>query len=150
MHRQEGAIPTLKFQRMKFVDLEEPTSFLDYVYHGCTQRECKSNENIIEEYKKMFESRISAGATQKIPVWEKSHSKTVAWSHDMEGHVKKCVERYCELAESPLHAWTTISSGRSALKSSVNACIWPVLVDLIFFGSAKQTCTRCHKMDQSL
>ena len=24
--------------------------------------------------------------------------KTVAWSHDMEGHAKECVERYCELA----------------------------------------------------
>ena len=24
--------------------------------------------------------------------------KTVAWSHDMEGHAQKCVERYCELA----------------------------------------------------
>ena len=23
--------------------------------------------------------------------------KTVAWSYDMEGHAKKCVERYCEL-----------------------------------------------------
>ena len=26
---------------MKHVDLEEPTSFLDHVYLGCTQRECK-------------------------------------------------------------------------------------------------------------
>ena len=37
---------------MKMVDLEEPTSFLDHVYLGCTQRECKSNESIIEENKK--------------------------------------------------------------------------------------------------
>ena len=56
---------------------------------GRPQRECKSNENVIEEYKKMFESRISAGATQKIPWWEKSHAKTVAWSYDMEGHAKQ-------------------------------------------------------------
>ena len=34
----------------------------------------------------------------KIPGWEKPHAKTVAWSYDMEGHAKKCVERYCELA----------------------------------------------------
>ena len=31
----------------------------------------------------MFESRISAGATEKLPRWEKPHAKTVA-SCDME------------------------------------------------------------------
>ena len=46
------------------VDLDEPTSFLDHVYWGCTQRECKHNETNIEQYKKMFEARISAGATE--------------------------------------------------------------------------------------
>ena len=35
---------------MKLADLGEPTSFLDHVYLGCTQRECKSNEKIIDEY----------------------------------------------------------------------------------------------------
>ena len=35
---------------MKFVDLGEPTSFLDHVYLGCIQRECKPNESIIDEY----------------------------------------------------------------------------------------------------
>ena len=81
---------------MKLVNLGLPTSFLDHVYLGCTQRECKSNESIIEENEKMFESRISAGATEKLSDWEKSHAETVAWSHHMEGHAKKCVERYWE------------------------------------------------------
>ena len=45
---------------MKRVDLGEPTSFLDHVYMKCSQRECKLNENIIDDYRKMFESRISA------------------------------------------------------------------------------------------
>ena len=48
---------------MKLVDLGEPTSFLDHVYLGCTQRECKSNENTTKENEKMLESRIAAGAT---------------------------------------------------------------------------------------
>ena len=47
------------------VDLGETTSFLDHVYLGCTQRECKSNRNIVEQYQKMFESLNSAGATEK-------------------------------------------------------------------------------------
>ena len=40
----------------------------------------------------MFESRTSAGATEKLPRWEKPHAKTVACLHDMEGHAQKCVE----------------------------------------------------------
>ena len=32
---------------MKNIDIEEPTTFLDHVYLGCTQRECKPNEKII-------------------------------------------------------------------------------------------------------
>ena len=51
---------------VKNVDLDEPTSFLDHVYLGCTQRECKPNEIIIEEYRKMFESLFSAGTTEKV------------------------------------------------------------------------------------
>ena len=50
---------------MKNVDLDEPTSFLDTAYLGCTQRECKPIEIIVEEDRKMFESRISAAATEK-------------------------------------------------------------------------------------
>ena len=82
---------------MNNVDLDEPTSFLDHVCLGCTQRECKPNEIIIEQHTKMFESRISGGATEKLPGWEKLHAKTVAWSYDMVGHARKCVERCCEL-----------------------------------------------------
>ena len=50
----------------KNVDIDEPTSFLDHVYLGCTQSECKPKETIIEQYTKMFESRFSAGATENI------------------------------------------------------------------------------------
>ena len=39
-----------------------PTSFLDHVYVGCTQRECKPNKTMIEQYTKIFESRISVGS----------------------------------------------------------------------------------------
>ena len=51
---------------MKNVDLDETTSFLDHVYLGCTQCECKPNEIIIEECREIFESRISAGETEKL------------------------------------------------------------------------------------
>ena len=60
-------------------------------YLGCTQRECKPNENIIKEYREiqMFESRICAGATEKLPGCEKPLAQTVAWSQAMEGHARK-------------------------------------------------------------
>ena len=51
---------------MKNVDLDEPTSFLYHVYFGCTQRESKPNEDIVNQYREMFESRIFAGLTQQI------------------------------------------------------------------------------------
>ena len=94
---------------MKNIDLDEPTSFLDHVYLGCTQLECKPNETLIEQYKKMFQSRISAGA-KKLPGWENLKQKTVAWSCDMEGHAQKNVERYCELANKKVEQLYKVSS----------------------------------------
>ena len=44
----------------------------------------------------MFESRFSAGATEKLPCSE--NFRISSWSYDMEGLAMKCVERYCELA----------------------------------------------------
>ena len=44
----------------------------------------------------MFESRISAGATEKLPCSE--NLCISSWSYEKEGHAKKCVARYCELA----------------------------------------------------
>ena len=44
----------------------------------------------------MFESRIFAGGTEKLPYTK--NFRLSSWSYDVEGHAKKCVERYCELA----------------------------------------------------
>ena len=45
----------------KEVDLGEPTSFLDHVYLYCNQRQCEISKDIVDNYRAMFESRISAG-----------------------------------------------------------------------------------------
>ena len=74
---------------MKDVDLGEPTSFLDHVYLVCTQRECQTSKDIVDNYRNMFESKISAGATEKLPCSEKLGANISSWSYDMEGHVKK-------------------------------------------------------------
>ena len=57
--------------------------FVDHVYLGCTKRERKLNETVCDEYTKMFESRISAEATEKLSGWEKPHAKTVASPYEM-------------------------------------------------------------------
>ena len=45
----------------KEVDFGEPTSFLDPENLGCTQRQCEKAKNTVDNYRTMFESRISAG-----------------------------------------------------------------------------------------
>ena len=70
---------------MKLVDLGEPRSFLDHMY--LNTEKCSSHELLL-------------GQLKKLPGREKPHAKTVAWSYDMDGHAKKCVERYCELAKT--------------------------------------------------
>ena len=50
----------------------------------------------MDNYRATFESRISAGVTEKLPFSE--NLRISSWFYDLEGHAKKCVERYCELA----------------------------------------------------
>ena len=68
-------------------DLGESTSFLDHVCLGCTQRQCEISKDIVDNYRAMFESRISAGRTEKLPYSETF--RISSWSYDMEGHAKK-------------------------------------------------------------
>ena len=79
----------------KEVDLGEPTSFHDHVYLGCTQRQCEISKDIGDNYRATFESRISAERAEKLPFSQ--NFRISSWSCDLEGHAKKCVERYCQL-----------------------------------------------------
>ena len=62
----------------KEVDLGEPTSFLDHVYLGCTQRQCEISKNTVDNDRTMFESRISAGGTEKLPFLQ--NLRNSSWS----------------------------------------------------------------------
>ena len=50
----------------------------------------------MDNYRTMFETRISAGRVEKLP--SSQDPRISSWSYDMVGHAKKCVGRYCELA----------------------------------------------------
>ena len=71
----------------KEVDLGEPTSFLDHVYLGCTQRQCEISKDFVDNYRTMFESRISAERVEKLPVPQ--NLRISSWSYDMAGHAKQ-------------------------------------------------------------
>ena len=77
-----------KKQNMSHVEeIEEKTLILMSPQHSLITYVCDvlnvnaPNGIIIEEHTKMFESCLSAGATEKLPGWEKPHAKTVAWSY---------------------------------------------------------------------
>ena len=63
---KQNLVPMWKLLN-KEVDLGEQTSFLDHVYLGCTQRQCQISKDIVDNYRTMFESRISTGGTEKLP-----------------------------------------------------------------------------------
>ena len=74
----------------------------------------------LEEYEEMFESRISAGATEKTTRVGKTSGKhgSVVLRHGT-GHAQKCVERYCEQESraavqqsfQSLLGWSSIQKG---------------------------------------
>ena len=92
----------------KEVDLGEPTSFLDHVHLGCTQRQSQISKDIVDYYRAMFESRISAERVEKLP--SPQNLRISSWSYDMAGHAKKCVERYCELANKTTQQLCKVST----------------------------------------
>ena len=66
----------------KEVDLGEPTSFLDHVNLGCTQRRCEISKDIVDNYRTMIKSRISAERTEKLPFTK--NLRISSWSYDMK------------------------------------------------------------------
>ena len=81
----------------KKVDLGEPTSFLDHVYLGCSQRQCQISKDIVGQFPEpCLNPRISAGATEKLTMLGKS----VVFLRGLKtwkDHAKKCAERSCQL-----------------------------------------------------
>ena len=63
--KKENISPTWKIL-MKDVDLGEPTSFLEHVSLGCAQRECQTSKDLVDNFRNVFESKISEGATEKL------------------------------------------------------------------------------------
>ena len=69
--KKQNLDPMWKFPNKEF-DLGEPTSFLGHVYLECIQRQCQTSKDIVDNYKTMFESRISAVVNRKTTIPSKS------------------------------------------------------------------------------
>ena len=92
---------------LEAVDLGEPTSFLDHVYLGCTQRPCQISKDIVDNYRTMFESRISAGGTEKLPFL-----KIFVFVHGLMIWLAmlRNVWKYCELANKTTQQLYNVST----------------------------------------
>ena len=88
---------------MKDVDLGEPTSFLDHVNSGRTQRECQTSEGIVDKYRDLFGSRMSVGGVQELLYSETSEANI---SHGLT--IWKVMQR---------NAWTDIANLQKRLNN---------------------------------
>ena len=103
---------------MQNVVLDGPTSFLDHVCLGCTQRECKPNERIIEQHTQMFQSRI---LERQIP-----HAHTVALSHDLRDMLKNVssgtvnwqIRKWSNCRKLRILVWMITNSSRTRVTRS--------------------------------
>ena len=99
-------------------DLGEPTTNLDDVYLGCTQRECKSNVSIIDDFSKCSNRESPPGGNWKVNLVGRNPTRTPsldlhdvvmrrsAWK-DIANWQKK---RLSSCVKSLHHVMTTITS----------------------------------------
>ena len=129
----------------KKVDLGELTSFLDHENLECTQKQCEISKDIVDNYRTMFESRISAGGTEKLPyglmIWKVMRRKNV-WSDFL------CVSKQDDPTTLQsiysLHRWPPLQRRRNEIcwrivtsmlsKIFWNVYTWHEMEDLIIDG----------------
>ena len=108
-------------------------------------------------------------ATEKLPGWEKPLAQTTAWSCDMEGHARKCVEWCCELANKKVKQLYKVSSlclddhqleGRTWISWRITKRMLTKCLKCLYLAPdgrttwhlvvSQQACEISHKMDSSM
>ena len=107
LERNKILIPCGKYSIKKLIWENQHLSLIMYT-RDCTQRRCEKSKDIVDNYRAIFESRISAEGVEKLPFPQ--NLRISSWSSDMAGHAKKCVERYCELANKTTQQLSKVST----------------------------------------
>ena len=81
LERNKTLIRCGKYSIKKSIWENQHHSLIMYTL-GCTQWQCEISKDIVDNYRTMFESRTSAGATEKLPCSE--NMRISSWSCDME------------------------------------------------------------------
>ena len=154
--KKQNIDPMFKVLSKEGFDVGERTSFLDHVYLGCTQRGCETTQYVVDSYRHMFESRISAGAKEKLPCSGKPDADISSWSYGLEGDIARWrTKQLNSKTKSPLNALTTLkeeetgSAGELSQVCSqiVQKCLYLARTGTRHFIVREQTCTCGHKMD---
>ena len=138
---------------MKDVDLGEPASFLDHVHLGCTERECQNkprycgqsgiclNPGSLLEVRKNY--LVQNTLKQTFPhgpmTWKvmqrNARSDIASWLTKQPSSCTKSQLHALTITNSRKKKWDLLENcEKYAHKLLWNACIWLVLVDLIFYG----------------
>ena len=156
---------------MKDVDLGKPRSFLDHVYLGCTQRGCQMSNDIVANFRNVFEPRISA--VQWRNYHKEGHGETwcrndllgpMTWKVTQRNVWKDIanlqIKRLSNFPNSQRHPWMTInlkkqkiSQGRIVYSMFTNCSQMSVFGsywETWYFIVCEQTCSCGHQMDKIL
>ena len=131
--------------------LGRPTSFLDHVYLRCTQRQCEISKDTVDNYRTMFESRISAERSEKLHysenfriihglmIWKvklrNAWSDIVSWQTRRLNNSTKYLLHSSLTTTSKKKKWNLLDSfHKYALKLFWNVYTWHELEDLRFYG----------------
>ena len=99
----------------KEVDLLEPTSFFDHVHLECTQRQFQISKDIVDTYRAMFESRISAEWLETSIPSKSSSFSMVLW------HGRSCKGMCWAIL------WVSQQDDATTLQSIYSMHRWPPL-----------------------
>ena len=148
----------------KEVDLGEPTSFLDHVYLGCTQRQCEISKDVVDNNRNMFESRISQEQLKKTMLGNYAYFFVVIWHggscKEMCGTilwVGKQDDSTTLQSINSMHWWSSFQRRSIEIRGRIVKSMLSNGSDMFALGthwktwySIEQTCTIDHKTDQSL
>ena len=127
----------------KEVDLGEPTSFLDHVYLGCTQRQCEISKDIVDNCRAMFGSRFSAGAAEKLPCGISEYLFVVLW------HRRSCQEMCGTIlwvgkqddsttlwSIYSMHRWPSLLRGRIGIRGRIVRSVLSNCSKMLILGTS--------------